>query len=268
MLSVNTANRLRQKSTRLQVKVAKPLIRKITREKNRFIDEAIASYIRLGIITDELEMKHGFNLERILSFYYEKIIRLQAADTVRFLKRRRRKKSFMLHVKQDDEEMLFSFLTDKWKKENLFANVGIIAGTTKKNVQRRFMKGFAEGQSIQAIAKSMSSPIKGVKALSFFEAERIAHTEIGKASSFASNETALDVQRTTGNKILKKWVSTPDHRTRVHHRKRNISQKWIPLDQSFMVWGESLKYPLDPAGSPGNIIRCRCRSIEEEAKYI
>jgi hypothetical protein len=267
MLSVNTANRVRQKSTRLQLKVARPLIRKITREKNRFIDEAIASYMRLGIITDELEMKHGFNLSRILSFYYEKMIRLQADDTVHFLKRRRRKKSFMFHVKQDENEMLFSFLTDKWKKENLFTDVGTISSTTRKNVERRFMKGFAEGQSIQAIAKSMSSPVKGVKALSFFEAERIAHTEMGKASSFASNETALDVQRTTGNKILKRWLPTPDARTRSHHAAMSGSD-WIALDQSFDVGGEFLRYPKDPMGSPGNIIRCRCEAIQEEAKHI
>ena len=34
----------------------------------------------------------------------------------------------------------------------------------------------------------------------------------------------------------------------------------VGIDEAFDVGGEALMYPADPAGSPGNIIRCRCTS--------
>ncbi|MFA4945745.1 MAG: hypothetical protein WC789_13740, partial [Lentisphaeria bacterium] len=35
----------------------------------------------------------------------------------------------------------------------------------------------------------------------------------------------------------------------------------VPISDPFVVEGESLMYPRDPAGSPGNTINCQCLSI-------
>jgi len=55
------------------------------------------------------------------------------------------------------------------------------------------------------------------------------------------------------------WVTTLDEVTRVNHVIANLQEK-SPL-QSFLVGGELLRYPGDPAGSPGNIINCRCVKV-------
>ena len=38
-------------------------------------------------------------------------------------------------------------------------------------------------------------------------------------------------------------------------------ERAIPLDEAFIVGGEALMYPGDPAGSPGNVINCHCIQI-------
>jgi len=37
----------------------------------------------------------------------------------------------------------------------------------------------------------------------------------------------------------------------------------VDLEEAFTIWGESLQYPGDPAGSAGNTINCLCGHYEE-----
>ena len=60
--------------------------------------------------------------------------------------------------------------------------------------------------------------------------------------------------RETGLVMMKNWEATPDERTRAWHR----GVESVPLDDPFIVDGEELQVPGDPAGSAGNVINCRC----------
>lgn len=52
------------------------------------------------------------------------------------------------------------------------------------------------------------------------------------------------------------WLATRDQRVREAHRAADGQCR--PLEQPYEVGGEPLMHPCDPAGSPGNIIQCRC----------
>ncbi len=60
----------------------------------------------------------------------------------------------------------------------------------------------------------------------------------------------------------KTWIAILDKRTRPDHVSADGQQ--IPVEQSFMVGGESLKYPRDPNGSSSQTIRCRCVAIYDK----
>lgn len=83
--------------------------------------------------------------------------------------------------------------------------------------------------------------------------EMIARTETMRASNAGSNELFNE----WGVK-KHEWLSTQDDRTREAHLSVNIDPKVVPIDEPFVVMGEELMYPGDPAGSPSNTINCRC----------
>jgi hypothetical protein len=62
-------------------------------------------------------------------------------------------------------------------------------------------------------------------------------------------------------KVLKTWWAILDLRTRASHAQAD--QQQVGVNENFIVDGESLKYPRDPNGSLGNIINCRCVSLNE-----
>lgn len=85
------------------------------------------------------------------------------------------------------------------------------------------------------------------------QAEAIAQTtgtgafEAGQLESFRG-----------GGVEAKGWLSQRDGNVRPEHDEADGQE--VGIDEAFDVGGEALMYPADPAGSPGNIIRCRCTS--------
>ena len=56
--------------------------------------------------------------------------------------------------------------------------------------------------------------------------------------------------------MRKVWRATFDHRVRYTHK--TADGQAVDLTESFLVGGEHLMYPGDPAGSPHNVKNCRC----------
>ena len=107
-----------------------------------------------------------------------------------------------------------------------------------------------DGKSFQQISKD----IKGIEPrLTSFRAKRIAATETHTALTKTVHDTvaSFNVQAT------KNWNPVLDERTRAAHVQA-FSQRNIPTNLPFIVMGEALMYPGDPAGSAKNIIFCRC----------
>ncbi len=84
---------------------------------------------------------------------------------------------------------------------------------------------------------------------------KIARTEVVGALNAGAN-AAYNRSPVVGQK---KWLTARDDRVRVGtFDHREADGQVVDKDQPFTVSGESLMFPGDPNGSPGNIIRCRC----------
>lgn len=60
--------------------------------------------------------------------------------------------------------------------------------------------------------------------------------------------------------IFKEWVTRGDSKVRSAHIAADGQQ--VGPTEHFVVGGELLLMPKDPAGSPGNVINCRCAAID------
>jgi len=101
-------------------------------------------------------------------------------------------------------------------------------------------------------------------------AEKIYRTETGRVYSIATQARQDQVAQMVPD-LLKMWVATGDHRTRTGHLAAH--GQTVRVAEPFKVAAqvgqpkEPLMYPRDPAGSPGNTINCRCRSVTWRAQY-
>lgn len=89
----------------------------------------------------------------------------------------------------------------------------------------------------------------------------IARTESVNALRSGQEEAirqAVEVGEVEGEFTTKTWQDTGDGRTRPEHAAAD--GQTVPVDQPFIVGGEQLMYPGDPAGSAANTIQCRCRA--------
>ena len=95
----------------------------------------------------------------------------------------------------------------------------------------------------------------------------------GRAKTIASTETAAayGFARQTGMTQAgigyKTWLTSRLKNVRLAHSKaeRDERNRHVPVDQPFVVGGERLMYPGDPAGSAANVINCHCVSIARPA---
>lgn len=89
-------------------------------------------------------------------------------------------------------------------------------------------------------------------------AQVIARTESGTAMNYSSYEGATQ----TGLKLNKRWLSSRDEDVRTYPNSQfdhlRADGETVPLEAKFYKTGEALDYPMDSAGSIGNIVNCRC----------
>jgi len=104
---------------------------------------------------------------------------------------------------------------------------------------------------------------KKIKDDAVARSELISFQNVGLAEAWSREKEAeiinnAELISSTGKLIStqKKWNATLDSKTRTAHRAAD--GQIIPIQDNFIVDGESLKFPRDPAGSSKNIINCRC----------
>ncbi|WP_075780073.1 phage portal protein [Marinitoga sp. 1137] len=123
--------------------------------------------------------------------------------------------------------------------------------TTYKQLKQTLVEGFLKGEGEKKLAKRVEDVMSLAKRQ---RAATIARTEIYGAVNNSHHLTLLE------NGIEKKeWLTARDERVRTEHE--NADGQIVNVNEPFIVGGEHLMYPLDPAGSPGNIINCRCTVI-------
>lgn len=142
---------------------------------------------------------------------------------------------------------------------------------TQEQINRIILFALEEGLSIQETVDLIvgTTELEPLNGNLFARARRIARTEIISASNAGSFEGA----RSSGLKLRKQWVATPDSRTRGadgesdwNHYQYIQTPFIVEMDQTFNMTSrkgetDSLLFPGDPSGKPGNVINCRCTQI-------
>jgi hypothetical protein len=130
------------------------------------------------------------------------------------------------------------------------------------------VSGTAKQTIISVIQKLMKDPefqIQGerVKArilksqftqYSTYQARRVVRTESTNAANYATYKSASDIF--AGQDMQKMWMAGRDARVRPAHQAAH--RQIVDYNKPFIVGGEQLKWPGDPAGSASNVINCRC----------
>jgi uncharacterized protein with gpF-like domain len=141
----------------------------------------------------------------------------------------------------------------------------LIARTTSTNVTKSVAAQLAAGDVLPtnaALGRNVGAQLtkrnfKRSKSISIVETQSSAETAKGV-------EAAVVIQNPAD--VTKQWVAVGDSVTRDAHLEAD--GQVVPVDTAFIVMGESLMYPGDSAGSPGNIINCRCSSVINESDVI
>ena len=124
-----------------------------------------------------------------------------------------------------------------------------VSDTTRAQIIGAVARGYDEGLGQDGVAGFIRDLIPG---MSGARAGMIARTEVHSASNYGSTEAA----RETGLRLQKEWIAAEDERTRQDHVDAN--GQIVDQNEPFLVGGESLMYPGDPAGSAAQVIQCRC----------
>lgn len=126
-----------------------------------------------------------------------------------------------------------------------------------RKINAEMLQGIRQGESISQIANRFQKV--GVDNRN--SAIRAART----FTTVVENKARQDAAEKGAEKgvVLEKcWLTVSDERTREWHMDAGADygsdDKAIPIDQPFVVGGEEMMYPGDPAGSSKNIWNCRC----------
>ena len=124
--------------------------------------------------------------------------------------------------------------------------------------------GTAEGESTEAIADRIDRILFSTDSEWWQNrAKVIAQTETNRAWNAGVLASARYYEPPTGRGWVKVWDTDMDGHERLAHRQANGQVR--RLSDTFQVGGEDLKFPGDPAGSPANVINCRCGMDIREA---
>lgn len=93
-----------------------------------------------------------------------------------------------------------------------------------------------------------------------YNARRVARTEVQGAVEGGHDAAARAAEAETGEEMWKRWLATPDDRTRFSHRVAD--GQMVKLGEKFTVGQAHLDHPADPDGLiAGEIINCRCTCL-------
>lgn len=131
---------------------------------------------------------------------------------------------------------------------NLFNKVVLpISETTQEYIRDVINRGIIEGWSIDRMVQEIEREdyLDG-------RVRRIIRTETNRAINYG--QTIADEKYEF--KTQKRWIAVHDNRTRHAH----LSADGQTVEQSgvFLVGGEQMQFPGDPAASGANTINCRC----------
>lgn len=126
------------------------------------------------------------------------------------------------------------------------------AANIVKKINQNILIGLVQGKSYAKIATGINKDID----VGYKNSLRIARTESHRVTEKATQDVYEYAQNELGLELQREWMSSTDDRTRDEHSEAN--GQVVGINEPFVVGGEQLMYPGDPAGSAWNTINCRC----------
>lgn len=128
-----------------------------------------------------------------------------------------------------------------------------VTSTTMTEIGQIIKRGIEDGLSVDELAGRI---MQTGKIYAAYRAPLIARTETHGAAQYGSLQAAEESEVVE----MKEWIAVEDSRTRGMDNEDydHVNVASVPVKEPFIVSGEPLMYPGDPAGSPGNTISCRC----------
>ncbi len=125
--------------------------------------------------------------------------------------------------------------------------------TTMKEILALVNEALAEGLTVGELTANIEDKMASG---AVWKSQRIGRTEMGKVENYGQ----MEGYKQSKHVDYKGWLSAYAEDTREAHKEADAQYRAdpIPLEEPFIVGGEELMYPGDPAGSPGNIINCLC----------
>lgn len=171
----------------------------------------------------------------------------------------------IMSVKKDittiDDVTITNEMFNQWVERYGLVKSEELNQTSKKKLLEKLRgilaEGIEEGDSVEVLKKKLKEGAESVyEELSTVRARMIARTETGSSVNIGQVAT----YKTSGVE-QKEWLSTFDNRTRDSHLA--MAGKVANIDETFEVENENggidnMLYPLDPNGSAGNVVNCRC----------
>jgi len=133
--------------------------------------------------------------------------------------------------------------------------VVLVQGTAKATLMKVF-KQLSSDPEFMAMNEREAQRILRQKfgQYSKSQAERLIRTEATNAANVATLQSATDMFGQ--DNLQKEWMTSIDGRERPAHRAADA--QIVDFKERFLVGGEQLFNPGDPAGSAKNVVNCRC----------
>jgi len=246
-------------------KKARPGIKKSIRTASK---EYIKTYSANGSFDEKLITKHKRDIENKLRRIYNTSIDVSSERMFSMFKKHdgrllitKQDDLFMNESQEIDARAQVEQEKDNYVAETIAITALLISQTTEKNLLFYTSKAEEAGLDKADMDRLISENMNDI---SISRSKIIADTNVHDGVVWGNLETmgAIGVVTGTASRLRKEWItqldelvrSNPpsafDHRI-VHGQRRK-------LKEPFNVSGEFLMYPGDSAGSPGNVISCRC----------
>lgn len=121
-----------------------------------------------------------------------------------------------------------------------------------KQMSSKLLQGILNGDPVDKIAQSLIGIVSNNEAAAMRNARTMITGAENRGRQDSYNE--LDEQ---GVIQKKKWIATPDDRTRESHLE--IDGEEVDIDDKFT---NGLDFPGDPSGDPSEVYNCRCTMVD------
>lgn len=156
---------------------------------------------------------------------------------------------------------LWRDVSREWLSVNILTKINSIALTTQRAIAKVVEQAINDGSTIPEISRRIREQANG-------EINRNRATLIARTETISAMNKGRRLSMHTSNLLWnKRWIDTPDERTRLSH-KAIAQEDWRPLDSEY--WLVNKTGSLEPADCPGdprlsaeNIINCRCTEVYE-----